>query len=138
MAWEGVLLQRGLPKPRYIKMANLSQSRGLITVVIDNIFFLESSSRKICEFPKIITIKEWFCELWLKRVNWVDQWVTRDLGKNPKNCRILSVDYETAIIFDEHQCPFELEKRTIRKLAKECMSQSLGKVWNPVYYIYIR
>ena len=52
-----------------------------------------------------------------KRVNWVDQWISRDLAD--LKCRILSVDYETAIIFDQHQCPFELEKRTIEKLARD-------------------
>ena len=52
-----------------------------------------------------------------KRVNWVDQWVTKDLVD--LKCRVLSVDYETAIIFDQHQCPFELEKRTIEKLARD-------------------
>lgn len=54
-----------------------------------------------------------------KRVNWVDQWVARDLNKRPRSCRILSVDYESAIVYDRHQCPFEREKRSITTIATD-------------------
>lgn len=39
------------------------------------------------------------------------------MGNDPKNCRILVVDYETAIIFTGHQCPYELESRKIHTIA---------------------
>ena len=45
--------------------------------------------------------------------------MTRDLGNDPRNCRILVVDYETAIIFTGHQCPYELESRKIQTVATD-------------------
>ena len=51
-------------------------------------------------------------------VNWLDRWVTRDLQRTPGNVRILGIDYETAIIFDSHQCPHNLETRTLQERAK--------------------
>ena len=53
-----------------------------------------------------------------KQVNWLDTWVTRDLHRSPGNVRILGIDYETAIIFDSHQCPYDLETRTLQERAK--------------------
>ena len=53
-----------------------------------------------------------------QKVNWLDRWVTRDLNRNPGNVRVLGIDYETAIIFDSHQCPHDLETRTLQERAK--------------------
>jgi len=50
--------------------------------------------------------------------NWLCEWSTRDLQRNPKKCRILGIEYETAILFSQHQCPYDLETRTLQERAK--------------------
>ena len=52
------------------------------------------------------------------QVNWIDSWVARDLARNPKNIRILGIDYETTILYDRHECPYELETRTLQERAR--------------------
>merc|ERR1712130_422611 len=53
-----------------------------------------------------------------KKINWLDQWVTRDLQRNPKNVRVLGIDYETAILWSGHQCPYNLDTRTLVERAQ--------------------
>jgi len=53
-----------------------------------------------------------------KKINWLDRWVARDLQRNPKNVRILGIDYETAILFWNHDCPFGSDQRTLQDRAK--------------------
>ncbi|CAG5087653.1 Oidioi.mRNA.OKI2018_I69.PAR.g11595.t1.cds [Oikopleura dioica] len=50
--------------------------------------------------------------------NWLCEWSVRDLQRNPKKCRILGIEYETAILFSQHQCPYDLETRSLQERAK--------------------